>query len=258
MRRIASVILIVALLISLSACCLKHDWEDATCTTPKTCSKCGETEGEALGHDYSDWSMVVEPSYLSGGTKRKTCNRCGDTITEEVPRLSTDNCVIVDNSGMTVTAEECFYLLEEVLNGRTNYFTNSQHTFRFLKGKDAYKRELYCDGVDTDISVSMLKKGSAPKDEKEKIDYILMSVIANESTSDAILSCAILCETAVILITRPDIHDTKTAAQFGNTVTDSVNYDNWIPSGILEYRCASITLGSSVAFYYCVRVADQY
>lgn len=27
-----------------------HAWNDATCDTPKTCSKCGETSGSALGH----------------------------------------------------------------------------------------------------------------------------------------------------------------------------------------------------------------
>ena len=27
-----------------------HSWKTATCTLPKTCSKCGETEGNALGH----------------------------------------------------------------------------------------------------------------------------------------------------------------------------------------------------------------
>ncbi len=34
-----------------------HVWVPATCTTPKTCSKCGETEGGAKGHTYADtWS----------------------------------------------------------------------------------------------------------------------------------------------------------------------------------------------------------
>lgn len=34
----------------LTGCHLKHEWQEATCTNPKTCSACGETEGEALGH----------------------------------------------------------------------------------------------------------------------------------------------------------------------------------------------------------------
>lgn len=31
-----------------------HHWEEATCTKPKTCSICGEAEGESLGHDYNE------------------------------------------------------------------------------------------------------------------------------------------------------------------------------------------------------------
>ncbi len=31
-----------------------HDWIPATCTTPKTCSKCSEPEGTPLGHSYVD------------------------------------------------------------------------------------------------------------------------------------------------------------------------------------------------------------
>ena len=31
-----------------------HEWVDATCTEPKTCSRCGATEGEALGHTPAD------------------------------------------------------------------------------------------------------------------------------------------------------------------------------------------------------------
>ena len=31
-----------------------HTWDDATCTTPKTCSVCGATEGEALDHTYAN------------------------------------------------------------------------------------------------------------------------------------------------------------------------------------------------------------
>lgn len=35
---------------STDPCAGGHDWNDATCTTPKTCTVCGATEGEALGH----------------------------------------------------------------------------------------------------------------------------------------------------------------------------------------------------------------
>lgn len=34
----------------LTGCGHEHTWSEATCTEPKTCSECGETEGKALGH----------------------------------------------------------------------------------------------------------------------------------------------------------------------------------------------------------------
>lgn len=42
---------------------------EATCTEPKTCSECGETEGSALGHS---WEAAT-------CTQPKTCSECGKT-----------------------------------------------------------------------------------------------------------------------------------------------------------------------------------
>jgi len=44
-----------------------HSWEIATCTTPQTCSGCGETIGSASGHQW------VEATYDAP----KTCSNCG-------------------------------------------------------------------------------------------------------------------------------------------------------------------------------------
>lgn len=46
-----------------------HAWVDATCEAPKTCSVCGETEGEALGHVWIDATYEAP----------KTCETCGTT-----------------------------------------------------------------------------------------------------------------------------------------------------------------------------------
>ena len=54
------------LALSLAGCGHQHSWEDATCDTPKTCSECGETEGEALGHEVSIGK----------------CSRCGTYIAQ--------------------------------------------------------------------------------------------------------------------------------------------------------------------------------
>ena len=46
-----------------------HSYKDATCTAPKTCSKCGATEGSAAGHS---WNAAT-------CTAPKTCSKCGVT-----------------------------------------------------------------------------------------------------------------------------------------------------------------------------------
>jgi len=53
--------------IFLTGCCLKHDWDEATCKEPKTCFNCGKTEGDKLDHDWEK-ATCTEP---------KTCSMCG-------------------------------------------------------------------------------------------------------------------------------------------------------------------------------------
>ena len=54
-----------------------HEWANATCTAPKTCTLCSATQGEALGHTYGD------PSYEGDGKISYVATRvcsCGDTL----------------------------------------------------------------------------------------------------------------------------------------------------------------------------------
>lgn len=68
-KKIAVGMLVVSFVFIMTGCCLFHDWQEATCTEPKTCNKCGETEGEALGHTWEE-ATCTEP---------KTCSRCRET-----------------------------------------------------------------------------------------------------------------------------------------------------------------------------------
>ena len=67
-----------------------HKWTDATCTTPKTCSVCQATEGNALGHSYGDVSYAWSEDGKTC-TATRSCGTCGDgeetmtaTVTPEV------------------------------------------------------------------------------------------------------------------------------------------------------------------------------
>lgn len=62
-------ILVFAMSVLLCGCCLSHEWMEASCTAPKTCSKCEKTEGVPLGHQWKEATC----------TAPKTCVGCGMT-----------------------------------------------------------------------------------------------------------------------------------------------------------------------------------
>ena len=59
---------------------IEHDWEKATCTSPKTCNSCGETEGNELGHSWKD-ATCAAPT---------TCRNCGKTEGSSLEHSWTD------------------------------------------------------------------------------------------------------------------------------------------------------------------------
>ena len=75
--------------ISLTGCHMKHEWQEATCTEPKTCTACGETEGEPLGHTWVD-ANYQEP---------KTCSGCGEKEGEPLTAS-------FEEHGLIINAEE--------------------------------------------------------------------------------------------------------------------------------------------------------
>ncbi len=53
----------------LSGCSHRHEWQEATCTAPRTCATCQETEGDPLDHDWQEADC----------TTPRSCKRCGIT-----------------------------------------------------------------------------------------------------------------------------------------------------------------------------------
>lgn len=74
MKKTTSLFLGFALYLILCAALMtdwdcEHQWKDATCTSPKTCSLCEAIEGESLGHTWVgvDWEHS------------EVCASCGKT-----------------------------------------------------------------------------------------------------------------------------------------------------------------------------------
>ena len=69
MKKITAFLPLLLCLCLLTGCGCKHEWKEATCETPKTCSLCEEVEGEPLGHSWQKATCEAP----------KTCSGCGLT-----------------------------------------------------------------------------------------------------------------------------------------------------------------------------------
>ena len=131
---------------------LGHDMTEATCTEPKTCTRCGYTQGKPLGHDAStitcteggicsrcgetiaplghDWvdatctkpktctrCGITEGDALGHTTNNGTCARCGKEIKEPIVFSGTGNTVISD-----IEVPRDVYKVTMKHNGSRNFF----------------------------------------------------------------------------------------------------------------------------------------
>ena len=81
MKRYYPLVAMLMLCIFLfTGCQCSHEWKEADCLTPKTCTLCGETEGEALGHSWADATCAAP----------KTCKTCGLTEGNVLEHIWTD------------------------------------------------------------------------------------------------------------------------------------------------------------------------
>ena len=59
---------------------LGHKWQDATCEEPQICTVCNKIKGEPLGHNYE--SVVLEPTMFEEGYTTHTCLNCGHSYVD--------------------------------------------------------------------------------------------------------------------------------------------------------------------------------
>ena len=88
MKKVILFVLMSAMVLGLTACGHEHTFSEATCTEPKTCTECGEIEGEALGH-------TVEVG---------TCANCNETMNQELMEEIKEYCEAI-NGAEVVLAE---------------------------------------------------------------------------------------------------------------------------------------------------------
>lgn len=115
MKKLRMMTLLLMMCLLLASCCISHEWADAACTTPKTCTKCGETEGEALGHDWVDATC----------TTPKTCSVCGEIEGEALGHTYET----VDNGIDFITATQTIRTECTVCGDVSDELTQEHYTF---------------------------------------------------------------------------------------------------------------------------------
>ena len=148
MKKVFLIILSLSILLLFSGCCLSHEWVEASCTAPKTCSKCEKTEGEPLGHQWKEATCaeakhctlcgltegenlehtfgkeeILDPNYVEAtATFVKTCTKCGEKIEQEGNLEH-----LADGKVFLMTPEEF-----------SDRFTNMLMDMQHLVGNDQY------------------------------------------------------------------------------------------------------------------------
>ena len=80
MKKFVIFTLMLAMVLSMVGCGCDHQWQDATCSAPKTCTRCGETSGEALEHTTGQLEIVSVDTAALTITYQLPCSTCGTVI----------------------------------------------------------------------------------------------------------------------------------------------------------------------------------
>lgn len=86
-------------------------------------------EIEALGHDWGEWNVTIEPTYTDKGLKERVCSRCDEVETEEIAvigKISIEDATVSDvvakvYTGKALTQDPTVELDDVILEEGTDY-----------------------------------------------------------------------------------------------------------------------------------------
>lgn len=112
-----------------------HNWKEATCTAPKTCTTCGATEGQANGHNWKEATCTAPKNCIS-------CNATeGSAKSHSYAKGSCSICGAIDPSYTPDT------LVWIPTNGGTKYHSKSTCS-KMIDPKQVTKSEAVSSGFD--------------------------------------------------------------------------------------------------------------
>ena len=210
-------VLIVLLSVMLVGCGHTHEWVEANCETPKTCSSCGETEGIALGHTQGEWEIVTEASFSEPGLRQVCCTVCGTKLDEESFGKS-----ICENGLFVFSRQEYINLLDGVLKEYSDDF-----------GADDMGSYIYVySGYDPTLLVYFIKDGeplTTKLNDPVNADSLLV-FFANNANRDMYIST--LIESICFDLDATTIEKAVAQIQDGKTVTiDQISFISGTSAG---------------------------
>lgn len=184
-KRVAATFIIVAISLVLTGCCFQHEWEEATCTAPSTCAKCGKTKGEPIEHTWKEATCNDPRTCSVCGTtdgepkghdwtnatceKAKQCNVCGE---KEGEALGHDYYSSNKNFACSRCGEEKLF---------TKAFLKAVVSKRFVR--TIGQRMMYCPAVNSSVSCSCIRA---------LISFSIAAISALTSFSKSFSSCNFL------------------------------------------------------------------
>ena len=147
MRKQLFLCVFAALLLLLSGCQCQHEWSSGSCEDPVLCEKCGEAQGEPLGHSFGKERVLAEPYQGQAGQKAEVCSICAEAKTEEYPAAE-----LFQGETFTLTPREFHerlaYLGGELSESLTvDFEENDGNVFSLLR----YRGEAFCEVWYTDL-----------------------------------------------------------------------------------------------------------
>lgn len=107
MKKLISFALALAIVFSMAACGCDHEWQEATCKAAKTCTLCGETEGEPAEHTPEAWVVTFVDTQALSMAQDLNCAVCGELIATK--DSSTGSAPV--NSTVCISPDEWFNCL---------------------------------------------------------------------------------------------------------------------------------------------------
>lgn len=80
LEKLMVMIIGMSLIVFLCGFCSAHDWLPATCEKPETCSVCGASRGEPLGHQWSELKNDLFDTPVINELYSRTCELCGAVL----------------------------------------------------------------------------------------------------------------------------------------------------------------------------------